>query len=387
MIRFFQTTIVVMILAATLPGCASWCGSCSGSGEESPAKPTQAVLAAARANQISLFGDVSDGGEQTYFTRRAVSLRQHTFTEVGRDLDAAMDSTGRFIVFASTRHNLESDLYIKTADGLAVTQLTSDPSSDLQPVFSPDGSRVAFASNRAGNWDIWVVDRNGGAPVQITSGQEDEIHPSWSPDGTQLVYCSLPATGGQWELWVSAASAVEGALKRFIGYGLFPEWSPTGDTIVFQRARERGSRWFSIWTIALVDGEPRYPTEIGSSAAYAMILPTWSPDGRRVAYTTVTVEPTETMDATSGQTVMDIWVMNLDGRSKVCLTDAHTSNFSPVFAADGRVFFTSDRSGHENIWSLFAPENTFGPLSDVSVTTGTNVPVSTLQPVSDRNGG
>jgi Tol biopolymer transport system component len=49
---------------------------------------------------------------------------------------------------------------------------------------------------------------------------------------------------------------------------------------------------------------------------------------------------------------MDIWIVWADGRGKVRLTDGHTGNFAPVFASDGRVFFTTRRSGQENIWSL-----------------------------------
>ena len=73
---------------------------------------------------------------------------------------------------------------------------------------------------------------------QITDSPAHEAHPSWSVDGSQLVFCSLPDNGDQWELWIT--DAVRGPAKRFIGYGLFPEWSPVGDTILFQRARERG---------------------------------------------------------------------------------------------------------------------------------------------------
>ena len=145
---------------------------------------------------------------------------------------------------------------------VADSQLTSDPGADIQPAYSPDGAWVAFASNRGGDWGIWTVSSSGGQPVQVTSSPGDEVHPSWSPDGQRIVYCVRSVTSGQWELWITDAQV--GATSRFIGYGLFPEWSPSGDTIVFQRARERGSRHFSIWTLTLVDGEPRYPTEVAS---------------------------------------------------------------------------------------------------------------------------
>jgi Tol biopolymer transport system component len=254
-------------------------------------------------------------------------------------------------VFSSTRHNLMADIYAKAVDGTAVTQLTGDPASDVQPAFSPDDAQVAFASDRAGSWDIWVMNVDGGPPVQITSDPAEEVHPSWSPRGSQVVYSSLSSRGGQWELWIADTDGGSG--KKFIGYGLFPTWSPEGDKILYQRARERGSNLFSIWTVTLVDGEPRYPTELASSAHEAFVLPAWSEDGRHIVFSSIDHTATDELALPSSVRRMDIWIMSADGRGKVRLTDGHTSNHAPVFSPDGRLFFTTNRAGFENIWSLF----------------------------------
>ncbi len=326
-----------------------------------------AMLAAARASQITMFGELPNERGSIFVTRPTTPLHQHTFGEVGADFDVDISPKGDAMAFASTRHNMNPDLYIKAVAGVAVTQLTSDPSADVHPVFSPDGTRIAFASNRSGNWDIWMMSVNGGMPVCVTQSAADEIHPSWSPDGTQLVFCSMPEHGGQWELWV--ADAHSGSTRQFIGYGLFPDWSPTGDDIVFQRARERGGRWFSIWKLTLVDGEPRYPTEIASSATHAMILPTWSYDGQRLAFATTAVEPDGSIvpgggrpnnhldgdpESVSHGITFDIWTVGADGSGKVRLTDGFSVNYGPAFGSDGRVYFTSSRAGFENVWSVWS---------------------------------
>lgn len=324
------------------------------------------MLSSSRDPQINVFGELPDRTEIPYFSRGNSSLLRHTFTEEGADFDADVDATGERLIFASTRHTMRPDLYIKSVDGTAVTQLTSDPSSDVQPAFSPNGQWVAFASDRAGNWDIWVIRVDGTQPVQVTRGPEDEVHPSWSPDSKQLVFCSLPRGSGQWELWLANAEA--GATKTFIGYGVFPEWHPSEDVIAFQRARQRGSRWFSVWTIELVNGEPRHPTEIASSTDFAMISPSWSPDGSKMAYCSVATEPPADPDYATALEVADIWVVNVDGRSRIRLTDGHSANFGPVWSTDDRIFFTSSRGGYENIWSLVpGPRSEDGPVGGPGV--------------------
>ncbi len=309
----------------------------------------QPTLASARDRQVTLFGGLPRRSEAPYMGRARGSMLQYSYTREGADFDCHVDRQGRRMVFASTRHSDASDLYIKSLSGTAVVQLTSDPSSDIQPVFSPDDSRVAFASNRTGNWDIWVIRVDGQRPIQVTNSPMDEVHPSWSLDGKQLIYSALHPKSGQWELWL--VQAEQNATPKFVGHGVFPEWSPVEDKILFQRARQRGSRWFSIWTLELVNGEPRYPTEIASSADYAMISPTWSSDGQRIAFTTVKTLPSIDPEFGAVYETSDIWVMDADGGSRMRLTDGHSVNFSPVWSPSGQVLFTSGRSGHENIWS------------------------------------
>jgi TolB protein len=217
------------------------------------------------------------------------------------------------------------------------------------PVFSPDGKHVAFASNRSGNWDIYLTDLDGSQPVQLTSDPTDEIHPSFSPDGSKLVYCSYGRQSGQWEMVVIDVD--NPARKRFIGFGLFPEWSPQGDKILFQRARQRGTRWFSVWTLDYQDGEGVRPTEVAASANAGAITPRWSADGQHIVFCTV-LNPDQIEAAAAPQA--DVWLMAADGSDRVNLTRNQFANTQPIWSPDGSIYFVSNRGVAEtqNIWAL-----------------------------------
>jgi TolB protein len=301
---------------------------------------------------VNVFGEF-DGVERG--PGRAVGesgFQQHTAVDEGEDSDVAVDPTGRWLVFTSTRHNEAGDIYLQRVDGTSVTQLTNDAARDAFPAFSPDGKWIAFSSTRTGVWQVYRMDLDGRNVVQVTGGPMQAIHPSFSADGTRLVYSALGARSQQWELWTVDLLSGE---RRQIGYGLFPSWSPdkSVDRIAYQRARQRGSRWFSLWTLDLVDGEGRRMTEVAVSSNAAIVAPCWSPDGKRLAFTTV-------VHGDKGIVQQDVWTVDADGGNRVRLTDGNGTNLSPAWAADHRVYFVSDRGGNESVWSIRAePVDTF----------------------------
>jgi TolB protein len=302
------------------------------------------------AKPVNVFGEF-DGVQRGPV--RAVGesgFQQHTFVDEGEDSDVTVDPAGKWLAFTSTRHNTNGDIYLQRVDGTSVTQLTNDPARDAFPAFSPDGKWLAFSSTRAGNWQIYRMDVDGREVVQVTSGPMQAIHPSFSPDGTRLVYSALGPRSGQWELWTVNLLTGE---RRQVGYGLFPSWSPdhAADRIAYQRPRQRGSRWFSLWTMELVNGEGRRNTEVAVSSNAAIVAPCWSPDGHKLAFTTV-VQPTKTTTKAAGQ--QDVWTVDADGANKHRLTDGNGTNLQPAWAVDNRVYFVSNRGGNESIWSVRA---------------------------------
>jgi len=304
--------------------------------------------------ETDLYGSL-DAWEPVNFTPKpSISMNQHTFAQEGGDADPDISPDANWIVFSSMRHAPNPDLYIKRVHGATVTRLTSDPASEMQPQFSPSGDKVVYTSNRSGNWDIWMVAVDGSSPTQLTNTAANDIHPAWSPDGKQIVYSSYGSRSRQWELWVVDTGTP--SIKKIIGYGLNPIWSPNPDVpkIAFQQARFRGSHWYSIWTLDFVDGEARFPTEIISSVDHACISPAWSPNGSRLAYSTVSGSTYDKsvksdMPQNSGET---IFVIDLDGRNNLQLTNEDASSFAATWSNDDRIFFCSDRKGIYNIWSV-----------------------------------
>lgn len=302
---------------------------------------------------INQFGEF-DGQPNTDSSNSAqANFQQHTFLDEGFDGDVSVDPSGKWLVFTSTRHSTHPQIYLQRVDGAAVTQLTSDNADYAFPTFSPDGTQIAFSSTRAGNWDIYVMDIDGRNIVQVTNTPAHDLHPSFSPEGRRLVFSSMGPRSKQWELWTADSQTGE---RRMIGTGLFPTWSPNKDKdqIAFQRARQRGSRWFSLWTLDLVAGEARSVTEVAVSANSAIVSPTWSPDGGKLAFSTI-VNPayTDPKGRPTGQ--QDVWTINVDGTNRQRLTDGTGVNATPFWSRDGRVFFVSDRNGVECVWSAQAP--------------------------------
>jgi Tol biopolymer transport system component len=93
----------------------------------------------------------------------------------------------------------ERDIWIVALDGSPAVQLTDYPGEETNPHWSPDGSMIAFMSDRSGNRDIWVIPAEGGAARQVTFHPGTDRNPRWSPDGTKLAFAS--DRDGSLDIW------------------------------------------------------------------------------------------------------------------------------------------------------------------------------------------
>ncbi len=295
---------------------------------------------------MNLYGEMP-GSPEGLPDGQLANLRQVSFAHDGADFDAAVSPDGQWLVYASTQHRPTADIYMKRIDGQTITQLTSDPANDTMPAISPDGKTLAFCSNRSGSWNIYLKPIDGGQAVQLTDSPSHELHPSWSPDSTQIIFSALGEQSGQWEMVLIDVDRP--ASRKFIGFGLFPEFSPADDKIVYQQARHRGTRWFSVWTMDIENGEGKRPTQIAASTNAAAITPTWSPDGKRLAFATV-LNP-RSNDPNRRPRSAELWVINIDGTGRVKLTGDRFVNLQPTWGKDGWVYFVTNRTGTDNIWA------------------------------------
>ncbi len=337
----------------------------SGCATTPPVQPSAATFAEDDGNAttppVNMFGEVGGVARSVSTPIGDQGFQQHTYVDEGYDSDVAISPNGKLLAFASTRHSEHAGIYTQRVDGTAVTKLTAEDCDNAFPTFSPDGKQIAFCSTRSGSWNIYLMDIEGRNVVSITTGSTQCVHPSYSPDGGRLVYSALGQRTNEWELWTVNLTTGE---KRQIGYGLFPSWSPAKNVerIAFQRARQRGSRWFSLWTLDLVDGEARQVTEVAVSSNAAIVAPAWSPDGKRLVFATI-VNPNPAAAAVSTnakgapavsrrKSEQDLWIITADGSDRRRITDGNGINLSPVWSTDNRVYFISDRNGPECVWSV-----------------------------------
>ncbi len=177
------------------------------------------------------------------------------------------------IAFVSDRDG-NYDIFVMNADGTEQRNLTNHPSLDTYPSWSPDGKKIAFYSNRNGNYDIYTMNLETGDVVQMTTDPASDHSPAWSPDGKKIAFVS--ERSGRTHIWMMDADG--------------------SNQINITSALPNAARW-----------------------------PTWSPDAKKIAYITDN----------------SLYVANADGSKRTKIVD-------PVNFRDG--FFIN--------WPLWSKDNT-----------------------------
>ena len=250
-----------------------------------PATLALAGLLGASATGVLLFGmrRQAPPGERTF--------RQLTSAD-GLEVLPTLAPDGKSFAYVSAQSG-NRDIYVQRVDGRTAINVTSDSAEDdSEPAFSPDGSQIAFRSERGGG-GIFVMGATGESPLRLTDFGHN---PAWSPDGTKLAVASeqvelRPFTRGRTsELWI--VDARNGARRPLVqakkggpDFGsdsdsVQPSWSPHGKRIAVWGV-SAGQR--SIWTIDPNAPEPK-KTAVRVVSGTTVWNPVWSPDGKYLYY-------------------------------------------------------------------------------------------------------
>jgi len=261
-------------------------------------------------------------------------------------LDSSQSPNGKKIVYIANvpDGNIFSfKIFIMNADGSNQTQITNNPiSSDTNPSWSPDGTKIVFSSDIDGQYGfhIFIMNADGSNQTQITNNPiSSDTNPSWSPDGTKIVFSSdidgqygsniyvMDSDGTNITLLTTDPNAIAESFNKNAS------WSPGGTKILFSSdmAGQYGSN------IYVMDSDGANITRLTTDQNAFDENPSWSPDGTKISFSS----------DIEGQYGSNIYVMDSDGANITRLTtDQNAFDTNPSWSPDGtKIVFISNIDG------------------------------------------
>ncbi len=265
------------------------------------------------------------------------------------------------LVFSSDRHNGGGlSIWTMNADGSNPTRLTDEKSrtdrlasfvhiSDVMAAWSPDGTKIAFISNRDSTSSIYIVNADGTNLHLVTDRLSNLGGPAWSPDNKKIAFVvsRFPfglerATSDVYVINSDGTGLTK--LMSDSGEDRDVTWSPDGKQIAFASNRDPDRRW-RIWVMNSDGSNQRRLTDIHDTSNpifYSDMTPSWSPDGTKILFT-----GSRDFNGTRNCYVVncsEIFVMNADGRNDHAITnDPQRGGIysSPKWSPDGTKIVTS----------------------------------------------
>jgi TolB protein len=211
------------------------------------------------------------------------------------------------------------DVWVINADGTGLRRLTRSPWPEFDATWSPDGTTIAFRSERKGDPEIWLMNADGSKGHRLTRG----LSPAWSPDGSKIAYASpgsilcppgrgLRCTGLS---IINADGSGRHRVARTDG-GEYPSWSPNGKRIAFN------SNLTGDHVMYIVQADGSKVVDLSSVGEGWQV--DWSPSGRSILFTSHRDHP---------DNYTDIYVMRPNGSRVRRLT--HETAYTPAWSPDG----------------------------------------------------
>lgn len=275
------------------------------------------------------------------------------------------------IAFASNRDGTDQ-IYVMNADGSSQTRITNNQTNDDAPRWSSNNSRIVFQSDRdnpfCGIADIYVMNVDGSGQARLTTDPNDDSAPVWSPDGSKIAFQSF-RNGSTYQIYLmNADGSGQTNISNSGANDVQPAWSPDGSKIAF--ASDRGHTGvFSVYTMSTNGAGQSNVT----NNSYDDEQPAWSPDSLHLAFMSERDSTTDTWTETDddGNIInrsrvninKEIYVMYANGSGQTRLTNALENDESPSWSGDGtKIVFRSDRERDNSdpvpqIWSMNSDGN------------------------------
>jgi Tol biopolymer transport system component len=241
----------------------------------------------------------------------------------GGDITGVYSPDGTRIAFASN-YDGDLDIYVMNGDGTSIRQLTKNSWADSYPSWSPDGTKLAFTSNRDGDFDIYTMSADGSNQVNLTGewSQFPDDDPHWSPDGSRIAFAMEHY--GSWDVWeFRLESKWLVPLADGWAHEWFDSWSPDGKHFLIDSDQSGDVDLYVIETPPLdamwYVPQPKVLADDNASQGAAV----WSPDGTQIAF--------------SGNRDGDweVYLMNADGSAQRQLThntvDDIVADWQPLY--------------------------------------------------------
>ncbi|HEX8181009.1 MAG TPA: S8 family serine peptidase, partial [Pyrinomonadaceae bacterium] len=264
-------------------------------------------------------------GESTAAVSRAITANATT----GKVLNASPGTPNLLlfkpnskIAFSSQRDG-NWELYVMDPDGSNQTNVTLNAARETTPVWSPDGRKIAFTSDRASSGDIYVVNSDGSGLTRLTTSPADGGSPTWSPDSRKIAFTSSRA--GNPDIFVmNADGSNQVNLTQSAADEFDPVWSPDGSKIAFRSRRENRNAVY----VMNADGTNQIRL---TNTLREENTPVWSPDGRKLAFDSYYMSPDDWME------YYEVWVVNPDGSGLTNLTPLNAAaDYQPAWSPDSK---------------------------------------------------